>query len=479
LIPHSFLYFIVRAGNGVFDIATLAVFTRFLSLAEYGAYALGVTIASVASAILFQWLNAAVDRFYPMHLADPGKVIVVAARGFWVATAVAALLFLGLLPFDRVFGLSPALIVILFLTTVELGRHTLALQVANAQSAPVRYGMISWAKNGVAFTAGLIFIHYGAGEQGALLGFLAGLLFAVFTIPEKPALRLKFGSVDTSLSMDMFRYGLPMTLNFVAIVIVDVADRVMIGSLLGVTHVAPYAAAYDLVQQLIVPMMNVIFMVAFPVIVQLLEAEGDEYVRIRLCALGSKLVVFGLPVAVGLGVLSSDISGLVFGIKYRENAATLMPWLAAAIFVAGFKSYFLDVVFLLRRTTKYQVHISTLMATTNIILNLLLLPRYGVVAAAWATFAAFAVGALASWIIGRSVYSLPTFRNVFLGSAAATVTMAVAIYILPPSSGVVFLLAKIAVGIITYAMLAWVLDIAGCRALLKGLSHRQPASSNL
>jgi len=28
-------------------------------------------------------------------------------------------------------------------------------------------------------------------------------------------------------------------------------------------------------------------------------------------------------------------------------------------------------------------------------------------------------------------------------------------------------------------MLAWVLDIAGCRALLKGLSHRQPASSNL
>ena len=472
MIPHSFLYFIVRAGNGVFAIATLAVFTRLLSPAEYGAYALGVAIASVASAILFQWLNAAVDRFYPMHLADPGKVIAVAARGFWAATAVAALLFLGLLPFHRVFGVTPALIGILFLTTVALGRHMLALQVANAQSAPVRYGMISWAKNGVALTAGLIFIHYGAGEQGALLGFLAGLLFAVTAIPEKPALRLKFDSVDTGLSMDMFRYGLPMTLNFVAIVIVDVVDRFMIGSLLGVTHVAPYAAAYDLVQQLIGPMMNVIFMAAFPVIVQLLEAGGDESVRIRLFALGSKLVVFGLPVAVGLGVLSSDISGLVFGIEYRENAAMLMPWLAAAIFVAGFKSYFLDVVFLLRRTTKYQVYISTLMAATNIILNLLLLPRYGVVAAAWATLAAFAIGALVSWIIGRSVFSLPTLRNVFLGSVTATSTMAFVMYMMPSSSSLMWLSAKIATGLITYAMIAWALDILGCRALLKRRSYR-------
>jgi O-antigen/teichoic acid export membrane protein len=54
MIHHSFQYFIVRAGNGVFAIATLAVLTRFLSPAEYGVYALGMAIASVVSTIFFQ-----------------------------------------------------------------------------------------------------------------------------------------------------------------------------------------------------------------------------------------------------------------------------------------------------------------------------------------------------------------------------------------------------------------------------------------
>ena len=173
---HSFQYFVVRAGNGVLAIATLAAFTRLLSPAEYGIYAIGMATANMASAILFQWLNVAVGRFYPMHLDDPGKIMAVAARGYWAASGAAAMLFLGALPFHEMFNVDAALFGILFLITVALGRHTLALQVANAQSAPVRYGMLSWVKSGGALLAGFICIRYGAGERGALLGFWAGQL---------------------------------------------------------------------------------------------------------------------------------------------------------------------------------------------------------------------------------------------------------------------------------------------------------------
>ena len=54
---------------------------------------------------------------------------------------------------------------------------------------------------------------------------------------------------------------------------------------------------------------------------------------------------FGLPAAAGLGVLAGDISEIIFGNEYRQDSATIMPWLAAAIFVGAFKSYFLDMVF--------------------------------------------------------------------------------------------------------------------------------------
>ena len=467
LITHSFLYFIIRAVNGLIAIATLATFTRLLSPAEYGVYAIGMSITSVASAILFQWLNLAVVRFLPMYLDDPSKVMDVVARGFWAATAVGALISLGMLPFQQVFSVAPALFGILFLITVALGYHTLALQVATAQSAPVRYGMLLWVKSGVALVAGLIFIHFGGGEKGALLGFLAGLLFAAIVIPQKPAMRMKLGSVETVLSVDMFRYCLPITLNTLAIVIVDVADRLIIGSMLGVDYVAPYAVGYDLVQQLIGPVMNVIFLASYPLILQTFEGRGDEPTRILLHALGSRIVALGLPVAVGVGVLATDIAEVIFGIHYRQDASMIMPWLAAAIFVAGFKGYFLDVVFQLRHATKYLWYSAVLMAVVNVALNLLLLPRYGVIAAAWATLLVFLAGALASWVFGKSVFLLPALGNVFLKSAAASAVMAFVLYLLPSSSTTVWLFAKITFGIAIYASIAWALDVAGCRRLLK------------
>jgi O-antigen/teichoic acid export membrane protein len=472
LIRHSLLYFLVRAGNGVFAIATLAAFTRLLSPQEYGVYALGMAIATMASAILFQWLNVAVGRFYSMHRDKPDIIMAAAARGFWAATATAALLLLVALPFREMFSVEPTLFGILFLITVALGRHNLALQVANAQRSPMRYGFLSWAKSGGTLLIGFALIHYGAGGSGALLGFLAGLVFAVIAFNPEPRLRMKLGVVDTRMSADMFRYGLPLTLNFLAIVVVDMADRFMIGGLLGTAHVAPYAVAYDLVQQSIGAIMNVLFLAAFPMIVQVLEVEGDVSARIRLRALGNGLVCIGIPAAVAFGVLSSDISEIIFGAAYRQDAARIMPWLAAAIFVGAFKSYFLDVVFQLRHATKYQGYIAALMAAVNVLLNIFLLPRYGVIAAAWATLAAFSVGALASWGVGKSVFSLPSLGKDFLGCASACAVMVVAIYSLSSSHGLIWLSAKIGLGIITYSAMAWLLNVASCRGLFNAVIRR-------
>ena len=463
----SFLYFIVRAGNGAFGIATLAIFSRLLSPAEYGVYALGMSIATVASGVLYQWLNVSVGRFYPVQMDGLKTITFVMARGFWLSTAVAALLFIGALPFREAFDVDSVMVGILFLISVVLARHTLALQVTNSEGGLFRYGLLSWSKGVGALLAGFALINYGIGERGALLGFLVGLVFSVFAFAPQPLLLMKFGSADKQLAENMFRYGLPLTLNHLAIAVVDVADRFMIGSLLGVALVAPYSVAYDLVQQSVGPIMNILFLAAFPVIVRVFEAAQHENTRIRLHSLGSRLVGLGLPAAIGVGFLASDISDFIFGNDYRQDAAMIMPWLAAAIFVGAFKSYFLDVVFQLRHATKYLVYIAMLMATVNIVLNFFLLPRYGVIAAAWATLASFTTGALASWILGKSLFTLPGLGNVYCRSAIASAAMMVVLYFLPSSSGLFWLLAKFAVGLVTYAVMAWVLDVAGCRRHLK------------
>jgi O-antigen/teichoic acid export membrane protein len=214
-------------------------------------------------------------------------------------------------------------------------------------------------------------------------------------------------------------------------------------------------------------MMNVLFLAAFPLIVQAFDSSQDESTCNRLHALGSNLLGLGLPVTTAVGFFAGDISEIILGNDYRQDATTIMPWLAAAIFVGAFKSFYLDVVFQLRNATKHLGYIAILMAAVNIVLNLLLLPSHGVVAAAWATLAAFTVGALSSWVLGRSLFTLPSLGKDFWGSAVATATMVVILYLLPSSSGTIWLSVKILVGIVTYAVLAWALDVAGFRRLLK------------
>ncbi len=103
------------------------------------------------------------------------KVLEVAARTFWVATA-AALLFIGVLPFCDKLGVDHILVGILFLITVVLGRHTLALQVPNAESRPIRYcialitSVPAFGKSLVEQGSHLIVTHLEFDSKGQQLG---------------------------------------------------------------------------------------------------------------------------------------------------------------------------------------------------------------------------------------------------------------------------------------------------------------------
>ncbi len=460
------MYFLARAGNGVLSILTLAIFTRVLSTQEYGIYSLGMATVTMASVVFFQWLSLVIGRFYPMYEDNPETILTAIARGFLYATLIVALLFFAALPFHGLFNIKPSLLGLLFLITIILGRHNIALQLANSKNMSFHFSLLSWTRSGVAIVVGWALIYFGLGAKGALLGFLSGLVISLLIFNPKPRLKIGFRRKGGYSTLKMFRYGLPLTLNFFAIAVVDTADRFMIGGLLGTEHVASYAVVYDLVQQLIGPILNVLFLSAYPIIVRSFEVEGDESVRIRLNTLGRTLLGIGLPATVGLGVLSGDVVEVIFGSDFRLEAKGIMPWLAAAIFFGCFKAYFFDIALQLRHATKFLGYIALFMAIINIILNLILLPRYGVIAAAWSTLASFFIGFLLSWLIANSLFPLPSLGKDIFGASFASLIMAVVLYILPPIGGVAWLLVEILLGISIYALLAWLLNIANCQSYL-------------
>lgn len=472
MIRHGLFYFFARACSGILTIVTLAVFTRLLSPREYGIYALNVAAASVASAVLYQWLNVALNRFYPAHRDNPIVIISVALRGFWWLTAITALMFFAAVPFCGKLDEDPTTLGVVFLITVALGRYSMMLQIANAQGSPLRYSLLSWAKNGVSFVAGVALILLGVGERGALIGLLVGLVFAILVFNPVRGLGTAPLGADTLHLTTMLQYGLPLTVTFSAVMIVDSVDRFMIGWVSGASAAGPYAAAYDFVQQLIGPMMNVMFLAAFPMIIRRMENQDVQSAHSKTLALGRAVVGIGLPAAFGLAMLSSDISGVFFKDAFRQASARIIPWLAFAIFVGCFKSYYLDLVFQFRHQTKYQGYIAILMAVANITLNLLLLPHYGILGAAWSTLAAFSVGAVASWLIGKAIFTLPSLGMDFFQCGIASLVMSAILYMLPTSHRAIGLAAKIICGLIVYLLMALLMDLADCRDICMPVFRR-------
>lgn len=79
------------------------------------------------------------------------------------------------------------------------------------------------------------------------------------------------------------------------------------------------------------------------------------------------------------------------------------------------------------------------MLTINVVLNLILLPTYGAVATGWATLTSFIVGALSSWILGRSLLTLPNLKKDFSSSSVATAIMLLVLNIMPSVFGTTWL----------------------------------------
>jgi O-antigen/teichoic acid export membrane protein len=110
-----------------------------------------------------------------------------------------------------------------------------------------------------------------------------------------------------------------------------------------------------------------------------------------------------------------------------------------------------------------------------VILNLILVPRFGVMGAAWATAASFALGLLATMALGRRVLPLPVPWEALVRCGVATAFMAAAVSALPSIGGVFELALDATVGVVVYAAVALTINAAGVRDVALRLIARRRA----
>jgi O-antigen/teichoic acid export membrane protein len=263
------------------------------------------------------------------------------------------------------------------------------------------------------------------------------------------------------------REAVPLSIGSLLILAYGRVDGLIVYSSAGATAAGLYNAVYRIVEQAgVVPLSLVVTLT--PIASRILPSKPTEARALLQLAL-DLLAMFSLPALAFSIVASHPIIQLLYGAEFSA-AAPALPILMGA-FIVICCGYAVGLFTLVLNLQREFARFALLALVFNVVANLLLVPPYGFVAAAWTTLL---TEALVVGLIGRVVFERLQMRlslsRLFRTAIAATV-----------SGGATFALLHAGVGVLLLLLVACVVHIAGLFALgalnmdeMRAILRREP-----
>jgi O-antigen/teichoic acid export membrane protein len=203
----------------------------------------------------------------------------------------------------------------------------------------------------------------------------------VYFFLTRSGIRVKHLKFHWRTALSLLKDSWPLILSGIVISIYMKIDQVMIKEMLDVEAVGQYAAAVRISEAwYFIPM--VISSSLFPAIINA-KKQSEELYYARLQRLYDIMVWIGIAIALPMTFLSDWVVNLLYGAQYSQAGSVLMIHIWAGVFVA------LGVTFSKFLTaenwTKKAFYRTLIGAIFNVILNYVLIPKYGINGAAIAT----------------------------------------------------------------------------------------------
>lgn len=300
---------------------------------------------------------------------------------------------------------TPALRLML-INTFAIGFTFIPFHVLRMERKSMTFSGITLARAVATIAMRLLLVaQFGLGVTGLYLADVlvtAGVL-AVLSRWFAPLIRPMFSA---PVLREAMRFGLPRVPHAGAQQVMAVGDKFILQAFVSLENVGVYsmAVSFGLVQKL--------FLSAFE------SAWAPFYYATTRDADAGR--VFRLVTTYGIAVLALLTAGLsaVGGLAAQamthgyllapddprwNEVETVIGFTALGVFLQGF--YLLTSIGLnITKQTQYYPVATITAALANIVLNLVLIPRYGLVGAAWANGAGYAVQAALGYVLSQRVY---------------------------------------------------------------------------
>ena len=470
LVRHLAGYLPVNIASGIAAFGGVYVFTRLLGAEDYGRYALMVSALALIHTLSLTWVEAANYRFTAraIELGREKEHFRATLSLMFRSLIMALLLTFGLWVFvkdDPSYArILPWMAALLPLNTIV----QLALESHKASQRVGRYAIVESLRLLLGFAFGaLVALIGGFGAAAPFVGLTvaAGLM----ALKEGPWLldQARGGRKDRALNRAWLGYGIPIAAALVLDLLLSAADRFLIVLYLDEAAVGAYAAGYGVADKTVLLLCAWAAMAGSPLIMAAYETGGKDAARNEARGLIRTLLLIGMPAATGLALVASPLAEAMIGPDLREQAKTIIPWIAFAGLLNGLMIHYFSEAFQLAHRTSLRALLMIIPAGVNIMLNVILIPQFEIMGAVYATVISYALGNILLAGVGRRLVALPVpLRDVIrIGLACAAMWPVIAI--LPDLGGWAELILKAIAGGLTYAITAFMLDAGGARGFVR------------
>lgn len=400
LSRHSSHYLVGRVVVMLLGIASFSIFTRFFSVAEYGIMSLILKVVGLAIVFAKLGFQTSAIRFYEEHnqqnasgqLRQYYSTLFFGPLAFAAVVTAICVLAIKLAP-DSMISLDLKKLLILASALILVrAMWSVLMAFLRVESRTKTQNVLEVIIK--AATVVLVCLLFFVWKHLSLWSFFTVSIAVetVLALGITAYLMRQHLLAVRGMSLELFKtvlfFGLPFMLVEFSSIILDSGDRVLVQHYLGAVALGYYSAAYNMSSQLQESLLASINLAFFPICMKLWATRGREETQ----AFISRSLNIFLIIAAGAYCITSSTSSdamIVLASKKFAEAHRLLPILIAGLMVSSVRVFLTASLLIYKKTfvIAQQVIWSCIL---NIVLNVILLPRMGIMGAAIATLISYA-----------------------------------------------------------------------------------------
>lgn len=400
-LNQSFLYFLVSVSTALGGFISFPIWTRILNPQEYGIYNLFIVSIGLMTTFSKAGLQKSVIRFFsefaarkreqPISIYYSTHIIGAVGSGF-----IFSLLFLiYILFFDQtVAGAvhTGKLLVLLMIIVIAQSLNSVIVSFLRVEQKVKNFAAVSFLNRyGIIGAAVLFAVVLKMGLLGLFLGqaIVEGLISVSFVF----YMLWKKRFVIKHFSMKFFRealsFGIPLMPAESSRWILQYMDRFIIQIFMGAAAVGYYSAGYNMTLYLSILLAAPFNLAIIPMYLDIWERQGEEPTKRFLETVFDYYLMVAIPLICAFCLMGKQLIEIMASAQFRD-AYVILPYLVVPLILNSAYSVY-GAGLLIYKKTKLVMYYTLLAGGVNLILNLILIPRMGLVGAAIATLIAYSV----------------------------------------------------------------------------------------